>query len=133
MPVHALTDRVQIPTTPVSPGRRITTRVIYALAALFAAVVIVYLDRHGYRDIDSPQRDDPLSFLDCLYYATVSLSTTGYGDITPVTPSARLDQRPGHHPAAGRVPDRADRHHRRDAHHAVATGLPDPAMEEQIA
>ena len=28
--------------------------------------------------------------LDCLYYATVSLSTTGYGDITPVTPSARL-------------------------------------------
>jgi voltage-gated potassium channel len=25
-----------------------------------------------------------------VYYATVSLSTTGYGDITPVTPSARL-------------------------------------------
>jgi voltage-gated potassium channel len=31
-----------------------------------------------------------LSLLDCIYYATVSLSTTGYGDITPVTPSARL-------------------------------------------
>ena len=31
-----------------------------------------------------------MSFLDCLYYATVSLSTTGYGDITPFTPSARL-------------------------------------------
>ncbi|HUL98993.1 MAG TPA: potassium channel family protein, partial [Mycobacterium sp.] len=31
-----------------------------------------------------------LSFLDCFYYATVSLSTTGYGDITPVTSSARL-------------------------------------------
>jgi voltage-gated potassium channel len=31
-----------------------------------------------------------LSLLDCVYYATVSLSTTGYGDITPVTPSARL-------------------------------------------
>ncbi len=37
-----------------------------------------------------PNADDPLSFLDCLYYATVSLSTTGYGDITPFTPSARL-------------------------------------------
>ena len=24
------------------------------------------------------------------YYATVSLSTTGYGDITPVSPGARL-------------------------------------------
>lgn len=90
-PIHAITDRVQIPSDPVSPGRRITVRVCYALGALFAAVIIVYLDRHGYRDIDSgPNPDDPLSFLDCLYYATVSLSTTGYGDITPVTPSARL-------------------------------------------
>ncbi|OBI74534.1 TrkA family potassium uptake protein [Mycobacterium sp. E740] len=90
-PVHALTDRVQIPSDPVSPGRRITVRVIYALTALFAAVIIVYLDRHGYRDVESsPNPDDPLSFLDCLYYATVSLSTTGYGDITPVSPSARL-------------------------------------------
>jgi voltage-gated potassium channel len=90
-PVHALTDTVQIPTALISPARRITTRVIYALGALFAAVVIVYLDRHGYRDVESsPNPDDPLSFLDCFYYATVSLSTTGYGDITPVTPSARL-------------------------------------------
>ncbi|TRW81166.1 potassium channel family protein [Mycolicibacterium sp. 018/SC-01/001] len=85
-PVHALTDRVQIPTSLVSPSRRITVRVIYALTALFAAVFIVYLDRDGYRDV----QDNPLSFLDCLYYATVSLSTTGYGDITPITPSARL-------------------------------------------
>ena len=60
------------------------------LTALFAAVMIVYLDRDGYRDVESPEPDDPLSFLDCLYYATVSLSTTGYGDITPFTPSARL-------------------------------------------
>lgn len=86
LPVHALTDRVQIPTSPISPGRRIFTRVVYALLALSLAVFIVYLDRDGYRDVQG----DPLSFLDCLYYATVSLSTTGYGDITPVTPGARL-------------------------------------------
>lgn len=61
-------------------------RVLYALGALFAAVLIVYVDRDGYRDAQG----DDLSFLDCLYYATVSLSTTGYGDITPFTPSARL-------------------------------------------
>ncbi|MDV3132222.1 potassium channel family protein [Mycobacterium sp. 29Ha] len=85
-PVHALTETVQIPTEPVSPARRITTRVIYALLFLFAVVVIVYLDRDGYRD----SQDNELSFLDCLYYATVSLSTTGYGDITPITPQARL-------------------------------------------
>jgi voltage-gated potassium channel len=53
---------------------------------LLAAVLIVYLDRDGYRDV----QDNQLSFLDCLYYATVSLSTTGYGDITPFTPTARL-------------------------------------------
>ena len=86
-----LVDILTIPEPFVSPTQRIIRRIIYALTALFAAVLIVYLDRHGYRDVESsPNPDDPLSFLDCLYYATVSLSTTGYGDITPVTPSARL-------------------------------------------
>lgn len=90
-PDSDLVDILNIPEPFVSPARRIAMRVVYALGALFAAVLIVYLDRHGYRDIESaPDADDPLSFLDCLYYATVSLSTTGYGDITPVTPSARL-------------------------------------------
>lgn len=89
---HAdLVDVLNIPEPFVSPARRIAMRVVYALGALFAAVLIVYLDRHGYRDIEAaPDANDPLSLLDCLYYATVSLSTTGYGDITPVTPSARL-------------------------------------------
>ena len=86
-----LVDVLNIPERFVSPGRRIAMRVVWALGALFAAVLIVYLDRRGYRDIESaPNPNDPLSLLDCLYYATVSLSTTGYGDITPVTPSARL-------------------------------------------
>ena len=40
----------------------------------------------GYRDVT----EKPLTFLDCVYYATVSLSTTGYGDITPFTEHARL-------------------------------------------
>jgi voltage-gated potassium channel len=81
-----LVEILRIPEPFVSPTQRIVRRVIYATAALFAAVLIVYLDRDGYRDV----QENPLSFLDCLYYATVSLSTTGYGDITPITPSARL-------------------------------------------
>ncbi|MGV0741680.1 potassium channel family protein [Mycolicibacterium sp. XJ870] len=85
-PDAALVDVLRIPEPFVSPGQRIFRRVIYALTALFAAVFIVYFDRDGYRDA----QDNPLSFLDCLYYATVSLSTTGYGDITPFTPGARL-------------------------------------------
>nr|WP_225951545.1 potassium channel family protein [Mycobacterium sp. OAS707] len=93
-PDAALVDVLRIPEPFVSPGQRIFRRIVYAMLALFAAVVIVYLDRHGYRDVRNEISDTPgnreLSFLDCFYYATVSLSTTGYGDITPITSSARL-------------------------------------------
>ena len=85
-PDARLVDILHIPEPFVSPTQRIVRRIIYATLALFAAVLIVYIDRDGYRDAQENQ----LSFLDCLYYATVSLSTTGYGDITPITPSARL-------------------------------------------
>ncbi|MCG7609424.1 potassium transporter Kef [Mycolicibacterium sp. (ex Dasyatis americana)] len=85
-PDAALVDVLRIPEPFISPGQRIFRRVIYALLALFAAVFIVYFDRDGYKDAQG----NGLSFLDCLYYATVSLSTTGYGDITPFTPGARL-------------------------------------------
>jgi voltage-gated potassium channel len=85
-PDAELVEYLHIPESFISPGRRIFMRVIYALGALFAAVLIVYFDRDGYRDAQGGD----LSFLDCLYYATVSLSTTGYGDITPFTPEARL-------------------------------------------
>ena len=85
-PDSALVEYLHIPEKFVSPGNRIARRLLYALGALFAAVFIVYLDRDGYRDVT----EKPLSFLDCFYYATVSLSTTGYGDITPFTERARL-------------------------------------------
>ncbi|NKQ57341.1 potassium channel family protein [Amycolatopsis sp. K13G38] len=75
-----------MPEPSVSPMRSIIRRVLYALLALIATVLIVYIGRDGYRDSNG----DGLSLLDSFYYATVSLSTTGYGDITPVTESARL-------------------------------------------
>lgn len=87
-PDSALVDYLRIPQPFVSPGRRIARRLFYALLVLSAAVLVVYLERDGYRDVDSGPTT--LSLLDCIYYATVSLSTTGYGDITPVTEHARL-------------------------------------------
>ena len=87
-PDSALVDYLRIPEKFVSPGRRIARRLLYALLVLGAAVLVVYLERDGYRDVDS--EPTTLSLLDCVYYATVSLSTTGYGDITPVTDHARL-------------------------------------------
>jgi voltage-gated potassium channel len=69
-----------------SPLRQVWRRLVLAVAVLAVTVVIIYLDRDGYRDLERRG----LSLLDSLYYATVTLSTTGYGDITPVSASARL-------------------------------------------
>ena len=69
-----------------SPVRQVMRRVVLAAVILAVTVGVIYLDRDGYRDGDA----GGLSLLDAVYYATVTLSTTGYGDITPVTPSARL-------------------------------------------
>ncbi len=85
-PGHQLVGVLRIPEDHLSPIRVITRRVAIALVVLFAAAVIVYLDRNGYRDI----RGERLTFLDCVYFAAVSLSTTGYGDITPYSEAARL-------------------------------------------
>jgi voltage-gated potassium channel len=48
----------------------------------------VYFDNDGYIDGNDPT--GYVSFVDSIYYTTVTLSTTGYGDIAPVTPEARL-------------------------------------------
>jgi len=69
-----------------SAARAIGVRVGIALVVLAAVVAIVYLDREGYND----DADGEVSLLDALYYSTVTLSTTGYGDITPVSNGARL-------------------------------------------
>jgi voltage-gated potassium channel len=83
---HSLVGVVRMPDQVQSPVRAILKRVVGAMAALLLAVLIVYLDRDGYRDVN----EDGVSLLDSFYYATVSLSTTGYGDITPASSSARL-------------------------------------------
>ncbi|MEO6086264.1 MAG: potassium channel family protein [Umezawaea sp.] len=85
-PDHSLVGVIRMPDAPESPARAIIKRVIGAMAALIVAVAIVFLDRDGYRDVNG----DGLSLLDAVYYATVSLSTTGYGDIAPASSSARL-------------------------------------------
>jgi voltage-gated potassium channel len=89
------TTVVQLPARRVGPLGAILVRVAIALTCVVAVAVIVYLEREGYRDVcreidRCPGASAEISWLDAFYYATVSLSTTGYGDITPVTEPARL-------------------------------------------
>jgi voltage-gated potassium channel len=79
---------VSLPSRRVSPQRAVLGRTAFALFLLILSTVIVYLGRYGYRDAAHPGQ--PLSFLASAYYSAVALSTTGYGDIVPVTATARL-------------------------------------------
>ncbi|MGW0331607.1 potassium channel family protein [Streptomyces sp. NPDC003011] len=84
---HLVTHRVKLPRKVVEhPFRQVARRVLMALLVLVATALIVYADRDGYND----NSDRSVDFLDAWYYATVTLSTTGYGDITPVSDAARL-------------------------------------------
>ena len=60
---------------------------LLAAMLLAASTVIVYLGGGGHRDAAHPGQ--PLSALASLYYATVTLSTTGFGT------SSRSRTRPG--------------------------------------
>ncbi len=83
---HELVGVLRIPEQHGSPVRVVARRLAIAVVLLFGASLAVYLDRNGYRDV----RNVPLTFLDCLYFSATSLSTTGYGDITPYTETARV-------------------------------------------
>ena len=79
--------RVKLPRRVVErPLRQVTRRLLMALFVMCLTVLIVWLDREGYHD----NANEKVDFLDCVYYATVTLSTTGYGDIVPYSDSARL-------------------------------------------
>ena len=79
--------RLRFSSNRLGPVANIALRLGVALAALIITSVIVYVERDCYADRGI---SGTLTPLDALYYATVSLSTTGYGDIVPICPSSRL-------------------------------------------
>lgn len=79
--------RLRFPSSgPGSPVAAIARRVGIAVGLVLLNWAIVLVERDGYRD----SADSTVSVVDALYYTTVTLTTTGYGDITPVTTGARL-------------------------------------------
>lgn len=78
--------KMALPEREHGPLRAILVRVIIAVMCLLVTATVVYLERDGYRDVEGTVD----TWLDAFYYSTVTLSTTGYGDITPLSDQARL-------------------------------------------
>jgi voltage-gated potassium channel len=61
-------------------------RVLAVLGLLVIAIGFHWIERDGLKDT----ADGNISFLDIIYFTAISITTTGYGDIVPVTDSARM-------------------------------------------
>lgn len=81
-----MNPRIVLPARRYGPLGSLWIRLGIALGCLLITTLLVYVERDGYKDSNGTA----VSLLDALYYATVTLSTTGYGDIVPATESARL-------------------------------------------
>lgn len=61
-------------------------RVVLLFSLIAIVLVLHWVGRDGLKD----NLDDQISFIDVLYFTTVTVTTVGYGDIVPVSPEARL-------------------------------------------
>ena len=69
-----------------SPSQRLATRILLAILLFTIAFALLWWDRDGLRD----QADGEVSFTDVVYFTMITVTTVGYGDIVPVSTSARL-------------------------------------------
>jgi voltage-gated potassium channel len=64
--------------------------IAWRVAALVAVILLMiafhWLERHGLKD----NYDGDVSFADVVYFTMISATTTGYGDIVPVTTNTRM-------------------------------------------
>jgi len=78
--------RASVPVPQRAPLVALARRIMIAIGLLFVVALAVMATRGGYVD----ETGQPVGLIDALYYASVTVTTTGYGDITPVTTGARL-------------------------------------------
>ncbi|KQN36965.1 potassium transporter TrkA [Sphingomonas sp. Leaf407] len=72
--------------SPLPVWASILWRVVAVLTLVGIAVGVHWFDRAGLRDT----YDGQVSFVDVIYFTMISITTTGYGDIAPVSERARL-------------------------------------------
>jgi voltage-gated potassium channel len=68
------------------PGRTLAVRLAIVSALLAFCLVVFYIGRAGLRD----QIDGSVSALDVIYFTVVAISTTGFGDIVPISDAMKL-------------------------------------------
>jgi voltage-gated potassium channel len=66
--------------------RALLVRLSLVLFLFATAMAIFWFDREGLKD----NFDNHLSFVDIVYFTFVTVTTVGYGDIVPTSPTARL-------------------------------------------
>lgn len=71
---------------PVSPRKSLLRRLALVVALVGSVILVFILDRDGLRD----SVDGHVSIADVIYFAFITITTVGYGDIVPVTTTARL-------------------------------------------
>jgi voltage-gated potassium channel len=79
-------SHVELPAGRRHPLRTIGERLALAVGLIVLVALLAWFGRDGYVD----PADDSVSLLDAFYYSTVTITTTGYGDVRPVSDEARL-------------------------------------------
>ncbi|GAB3704826.1 potassium channel family protein [Mariniluteicoccus flavus] len=78
---------VSLPTARTTAASELLLRAMVGVGLLAITTLIVWLDGDAY--VDNVNKDG-ISLIDAIYYSTVTVTTTGYGDITPQAQHARI-------------------------------------------
>ena len=70
----------------LNPWLQVAIRMALLLALLVFIITVHWIERESFRD----SLDGHVSFSDIIYFTMISATTTGYGDIVPVTDRARM-------------------------------------------
>lgn len=72
--------------SPITGWQSIGIRLSLVFGLLAFVIAVHWFERHHLKD----NLDGHISFLDAVYFTMISITTTGYGDIVPVSDSTRL-------------------------------------------
>ena len=86
VPPRRLFNQILFTRADLTPGRTLLFRMGLVLAIFALVFLVLWLERDGLKD----NNDQHMTAIDVLYFAMVTITTVGYGDIVPVTQQARL-------------------------------------------